>query len=91
MLGRPAHHLAAALARWKSGTAKFPRYRTKHGSGAGLAPVAFKEKDAAWLTAGGQVLALPLSRAKCRELAAATGGLAACGWSKTAAAGGLRS
>ena len=75
VLDRPAHNLAAALARWKSGAAKFPRYRKKHGPGAGLAPVTFKEKDAAWLTGGGRALALPLSRAKRRELAAAAGGL----------------
>jgi putative transposase len=73
VLDRPAHNLAAALARWKKGTAKFPRYRKKHGPGAGLAPVTVKEKDAAWLTGGGRALALPLSRAKRRELAAAAG------------------
>jgi putative transposase len=71
VLDRPAHHLAAALGRWKNGAAKFPRYRKKHGPGAGLTPVTFKEKDATWLTGGGRVLALPLSRAKRRELGTA--------------------
>jgi putative transposase len=75
VLDRSAHNLAAALAKWKAGTARFPRYRTKHGPGAGLAPVTFKEKDAAWLTGGGRVLALPLSRAKRRELAGGVGRL----------------
>jgi putative transposase len=76
VLDRSAHHLAAALARWNSGAAKFPRYRKKHGPGAGLAPVTFRMKDASWLTGGGLALALPLSRAKRRELgAAAAGGL----------------
>ena len=40
-------HLEAALARWKAGTARFPRYREKHGPAAGLAPVTSNEKDAA--------------------------------------------
>jgi hypothetical protein len=54
---------------------RFPRYRKKHGPGAGLAPVTFKDKDAAWLRGGGRTLALPLSRARLRELGAAAGGL----------------
>ena len=86
VLDRSAHNLAAALAKWNAGTARFPRYRTKHGPGAGLAPVTFKEKDAAWLTGGGRALALPLSRANAGS-SPPPPGLAACGWSKTAAAG----
>jgi hypothetical protein len=74
VLDRSAHHLAAALARWKKGAASFPWYPKKHGPGAGLAPVTFKEKDATWLTGGGRVLALPRSMAKRRELTAAAAG-----------------
>ena len=68
VLDRAAHQLAAALAKWKAGTAKFPTYKKKHGDGAGLVPVTFKEKDRVWLTDGGRTLALPLSQAKRREL-----------------------
>jgi putative transposase len=71
VLDRPAHQLAAGLARWKAGTGKFPRYRKKHGPGAGLVPVTFKEKDSSWLTDGGRTLALPLSMATRRTLGAA--------------------
>jgi putative transposase len=77
VLDRSAHHLAAGLARWKSGAVKFPRFRKKHGPGAGLAPVTFKETGAAWLTGGGRVLALPLSKAKRRELGGGVGRLGA--------------
>ena len=68
VLDRAAHQLAAGLAKWKSGTGRFPRFRKKHGVGAGLVPVTFKEKDQAWLTDGGRALALPLSMATRREL-----------------------
>lgn len=68
VLDRAAHQLAAGLAKWKAGTGKFPRFRKKHGEGAGLVPVTFKEKDAAWLTEGGRALALPLSMATRRKL-----------------------
>ena len=71
VLDHQAHQLAAGLAKWKSGTAKFPRYRKKRGNGAGLVPVTFKEKDAAWLTGGGRALALPISMATRRELGSA--------------------
>lgn len=71
VLDRAAHQLAAALAKWKAGTGKFPRFRKKHGEGAGLVPVTFKEKDQAWLTDGGRALALPLSMATRRELSPA--------------------
>jgi putative transposase len=74
VLDRPAHQLAAGLARWKAGTGKFPRYREKHGPGAGLVPVTFKEKDSSWLTDGGRALALPLSMATRRTLGAARSG-----------------
>jgi putative transposase len=71
VLDRQAHQLAAGLARWKAGTGRFPRYRKKHGPGAGLVPVTFKEKDSSWLTDGGRALALPLSMARRRTLGAA--------------------
>ena len=47
-----------------------PRYCKKHGPGAGLVPVMFKEKDAAWPGDRGRALALPRSMAKHLELAA---------------------
>ena len=60
----------------EDGCGEVPRYRKKHGPGAGLVPVPVKEKDAIWLTDGGRALALVLARAKRRELgAAAAGGL----------------
>ena len=74
VLDRSAHQLAAGLARWKTGAEKFPRYRKKHGPGAGLAPVTFRETGAPWLTGGGRVLALARSNAKRREFATEAGG-----------------
>lgn len=61
VLDRQAHQLAAGLAKWKAGSARFPRYRKKRGPGAGLVPVTFKEKDCRWLTNGGRALTLPIS------------------------------
>ena len=68
VLDRQAHQLAAGLAKWKAGMGKFPGFRRKHGDGAGLVPVTFKEKDQAWLADGGRSLALPLSMQTRREL-----------------------
>lgn len=68
VLDRAAHQFAAGLTKWKAGTAKFPTYKKKHGVGAGLVPITFKETGATWLTDGGRALVLPLSMAKRREL-----------------------
>jgi len=68
VLDRQAHQLAAGLAKWKSGTGKFPLFRKRHGEGAGLVPVTFKEKDQSWLTDGGRSLMLPLSLLTRRDL-----------------------
>jgi len=68
VLDRQAHQLADGLKKWKTGSARFPRFRKKRGDGAGLVPVTFKEKDAAWLTDGGRALALPISNTARRGL-----------------------
>jgi putative transposase len=71
VLDRQAHQLAAGLAKWKTGSSQFPRFRKKRGVDAGLVPVTFKEKDSVWLTDGGRALALPISMVTRREFGSA--------------------
>jgi putative transposase len=74
VLDVPAHQLAVALARFKTGAGRFPTFKRKHGPGAGLVPVTFREKGTIWLTNGGRSVALPLPIARRRDLGGAASG-----------------
>jgi hypothetical protein len=53
--------LAAALAKYRKGTARFPSTKRKFGIGAGLVPFSVKDQKTTWLADGGRTVRLPFA------------------------------
>jgi hypothetical protein len=68
VLDLPAQQLAAGLAKFTAGTARFPTFKRKHGPNAGLVPVTFRDSSVTWIAGGGRIIALPVPLARRREL-----------------------